>query len=267
MDLLTEVVRAAREAGARLLPLYSADARPASRAGIERSAHELQTAALEGLDGLRETLNRLRPAARWVGDAEERIALPDGEWWAVDEVEGAVNLLHGRPEWGVSIALVRDGAPVLAVFHEPVADRTHTAARGEGAYLGGEPLHVSRKPDLALAVVETSQVGDEPAPLRSRIGTAIGALMSTALLVRTTIPTTFPLLSVAAGRSDVFWQYAPALTGVAAGVLLATEAGGVAVDLTGAPWRPGAADLLVTTPALRDAARSALAAVPTPAGH
>ncbi|MFG2045429.1 inositol monophosphatase family protein [Dactylosporangium sp. NPDC048998] len=119
-------------------------------------------------------------------------------------------------------------------------------------------MHVGTHPQRA-AIVETSQVGDEPAPVQARIGAAIGALMSRALLVRTTIPTTFPMLAVAAGRSDAFWQYAPALTGVAAGLLLVTEAGGVATDLAGAPWRPGAPDLLVTTPALHGAALDALA--------
>ncbi|MER7273201.1 inositol monophosphatase family protein [Dactylosporangium sp. NPDC000244] len=256
MELLQPVIETARDVGGRLLELYSPDARLPGRNAMLEAAARLDATVR---DPLREALGRLRPAARWVTDDEERASLDAGEWWAVDDVEGAVNLLHGRPEWCVSIALVRDGATALAVVYQPVGDRLWTAAPGGGAFGDGRPLAVSPKAAFADAIVETSQVGDEPAELRARIGRALGALMSRALLVRTTIPTTFPLLSVASGRSDAFWQYAPAVTGVAAATLLATEAGAVATDLSGAPWRPGAADLLVAPPALHAGALAALA--------
>ncbi|WP_433219139.1 inositol monophosphatase family protein [Dactylosporangium sp. CS-047395] len=252
--LLQPVVETARDFGARLLKLYS----PANRL-TGRDAIRAGAGALDFEDPLREALRAIRPAAGWVSDDEERTALGAGEWWAVDDVEGAVNLLHGRPEWCVDIALVRDGEVELAVVYQPVGDLLYTATRGGGAFVNGHRLEVSPKSAFADAIVETSQVGDEPAALKSRIGAAIGTLMSRALLVRTTIPTTFPLLALAEGRSDVFWQYEPALTGVAAGVLLATEAGALATDLTGAPWRPGAASLLVAPPALHAEALKAMA--------
>ncbi|WP_426511869.1 inositol monophosphatase family protein [Dactylosporangium sp. McL0621] len=247
MELLQPVIETARDFGGRLLKLYSPESRLAGRDAMSAAAARLEATVH---DPLREALGRLRPQARWVTDDEERAGLGAGEWWAVDDVEGAVNLLHGRPEWCVSIALVRDGVTELAVVHQPVGDRLYTATPGGGAFENGLRLRVSPKTAFADAIVETSQVGDEPPELQARIGAALGALMGRALLVRTTIPTTFPLLAVAQGRSDAFWQYAPAVTGVAAATLLATEAGAVATDLAGAPWRPGAPDLLVTPPAL-----------------
>jgi myo-inositol-1(or 4)-monophosphatase len=256
MELLQPVIDTARDFGERLLKRYSPESRLTGRDAMQAAAAQLDAIVH---DPLREVLTRLRPGAGWVGDDEERAALESGEWWAVDDVEGAVNLLHGRPEWCVSIALIRDGATALAVVYQPVGDRLYTAVPGGGAHENGRELRVSPKTAFADAIVETSQVADEPATLQRRTGAAIGALMGRALLVRTTIPTTFPLLAVAAGRSDAFWQYAPALTGVAAGALVATEAGAVATDLTGRAWRPGAADLLVTPPALHAAALTAMA--------
>ncbi|MFG1645831.1 hypothetical protein ACGFMK_36605 [Amycolatopsis sp. NPDC049252] len=38
----------------------------------------------------------------------------------MDGVEGAVNLLHGLPEWAVDSTLVRDNAPV----YQPIGERT-----------------------------------------------------------------------------------------------------------------------------------------------
>ncbi|MFB9442721.1 3'(2'),5'-bisphosphate nucleotidase CysQ [Dactylosporangium vinaceum] len=260
---LTPVIDVARDFGHRLLHQHWS---PSNRLTDRTAMRAAATALDESIHApLRAALSALRPGACWVEEPDERTPLDEGEWWAVDEVEGAVNLLHGRPEWCISIALLRAGSPALAVIYEPVPDRLFTAVAGAGAHLHtpatARPsvLNISPKLDFSDAIVETSQVGDEPEELQSRIGNAIGKLMSRALLVRTTIPTTFPLLAVATGRSDVFWQFAPATTGVAAATLIATEAGAQASDLTGTPWRPGAPSLLVTPPALHEPALKALA--------
>lgn len=76
-----------------------------------------------------------------------------------DRVEGAVNLVHGLPEWAVTLTLIRDNVPVLTVVHQPIGDRTWTASRGGGAYLDGVRLRVSGKTDLDAAIVTASQAG------------------------------------------------------------------------------------------------------------
>jgi myo-inositol-1(or 4)-monophosphatase len=84
-------------------------------------------------------------------------------------------------------------------------------------------------------------------------------MLGHALLVRVFVPSTFPLLLVATGQHDVFWQYEPVLPGVAAGALLVTEAGGTVSRIDGSGWRPGSPDILVAAPALHQAAAAALA--------
>jgi myo-inositol-1(or 4)-monophosphatase len=69
------------------------------------------------------------------------------------------------------------------------------------------------------------------------------------------------MLQVAAGQADIFWQYEPTLPGVAAGVLLVTEAGGLVSDTNGKPWGPGSVDIVVSTPGLHAAAVDVRAAV------
>ena len=83
-------------------------------------------------------------------------------------------------------------------------------------------------------------------------------MLDRALLVRMSVPSTFPMLLLANGQNDVFWQYSPALSGIAAGVLMVTEAGGVASCIDGAPWLPGAPDILLAAPGLHRAAVDAL---------
>jgi myo-inositol-1(or 4)-monophosphatase len=161
----------------------------------------------------------------------------------------------------VCATLVRDNIPVLAVVYQPVGDLTYTALRGGGVYLNGRPLHTSTKSDLAVAIVATGQAEAGQDLTYRRFGDTVTAMLSRALLVRATVPTTFPLLMVASGHYDVFWQYEPVLPGIAAGALFVTEAGGIVSDIRGNPWRPGSPDFLAASPKLHAAAVEVLSAV------
>lgn len=256
--ILAAVVGAAEEAGRALQTRFSTAARPANRTEM------FHTGTADGevsLGILRPALTALRPEARWLPEEYETTALPDGEWWVVDEVEGNVNHVHGMPEWAVTVALVRDGQPVLAVVRQPIGDLTYTALRGEGSYLNGMALTVSAKTGLDAAIVVTGQAEADQEGTYRRIGTSITAMLDRALLVRASVPSTFPMLLVAGGQNDVFWQYEPVLPGIAAGALLITEAGGVVTRIDGAPWNPGDDTVLATIPALHAAAMQVLATV------
>jgi myo-inositol-1(or 4)-monophosphatase len=255
--LLPQVIAAVHAAGDRLNEQYDPQARPDSRAAMYQAGLTIEA---ESRAILQAALTEARPAARWAGDAEEDSgeALHPGEWWVADGAEGGVNFVHGLSEWAVSTVLIRDNEPVLAVVYQPVGDLTWTAIRGGGATLNGEPLNTSAKTSLDAAIATMSQANGGPEQNR-RTAASIEAMLGRALLVRNTIPTTFPLLAVAAGHYDLFWQYQPDLPGVAAGSLLVTEAGGIATDLRGQPWRPGAPDVLIAAPGLHAAALDVLA--------
>lgn len=256
-DLLASVVTAATAAGDRLLAEFSPDTRPASRADMAAVGHHLENLVL---DELRPELAGLRPEAGWVDDDQETIPLPAGEWWVVDAVEGAVNYVHGLPEWAVTVTLLRDGRPMLTVVRQPVGDLTYSAVRGAGAYLNRRRLRTSAKTELGAAIAATGQAEADQRDTYQRIGRSVTALLDRALLVRASVPSTFPMLLVAAGHSDLFWQYEPVLPGVAAGALLITEAGGTVSRIDGSAWGPGSPDILAAAPGLHQAAAEALTA-------
>ncbi|HYQ69446.1 inositol monophosphatase family protein [Actinophytocola sp.] len=258
LALLAAVTELAHTAGEKVRAEFSPDARPSSRADMAAVGHRLRDVML---DDLRAGLTALRPGARWVEDEQETVPLDDGEWWAVDDVEGAVNHVHGMPEWSVNVTLVRDRKPVLAVVRQPVGDLTYTAVQGGGAYRDDRPLRVGTKSRLNDALVATGQAEADQESTYRRIGESVTAMLDHALLVRMFVPSTPPMLLVASGQLDVFWQYEPVLPGVAPGILLITEAGGVVSRIDGSPWLPGAKDILVTTPALHTAAVAVLTTV------
>ncbi|MEU1512930.1 inositol monophosphatase family protein [Streptomyces sp. NPDC005811] len=252
-ELLPSVVEAANRGADFLEARFDPRTRPADRAAMYHLGAGLEEGSAAAV---REVLDGVLPGAGWF-DAEAERSLPPGEWWIVDGAEGAVNHVHGLPEWAVTIALVKDGIPQLSVVRQPVGDLTCTAIRGMGARRNDRPLRVSAKTGLDAAVADASQAGNSPGT-HARFGRAVAAMSDRALLVRNTIPTTFPLLRVASGQADVFWQYEPDLPGTAAGTLLATEAGAVVSDLSGKPWDLNSPDILVAAPGVHAAALEVL---------
>lgn len=257
--LLPEVVAAVRAAGATLAGRFAAAGRPASSHTLLAAIEANDSAALRVL---RPALERAQAGVGWVDDEEGTGPLPAGEWWVVDPVEGNVNHVQGLTDWGVTATLVRDNTAVLAVVHLPVTGTTCTALRDVGAYQDGKRLHVSAKTELAAALVGTGQAmpGEDPRTYQ-RIGRSVTAMLQAALVTRVSVPATLQLIEVAAGRMDAFWQYSAGRTGLLAGTLLVTEAGGTVTDTHGNPWNPNSQDVLAAGPGLHPAAVQVLSTV------
>ncbi|MCO8271037.1 3'(2'),5'-bisphosphate nucleotidase CysQ [Actinoplanes sp. TRM 88003] len=250
--LLATTVEAVREAAARVkrpgtTPTTSAELFAALRANDEAVTAVLRPALIDAL-----------PGAQWNDDEHGSGPMPAGDWWVVDPVGGNMNAVQGMPDWNVGVSLVRDGRPVLAVLHAPVAGETFTAIAGGGAHLNGVPLKVSAKTDLALALTGTGQAQPTRDPAQARrAGEAIALMMQNALYVRSSVPVGQQLTQVAAGRMDVHWQFENLRSHIAP-VLLVLEAGGTVTDLDGQPWQLTSAGYVAAAPGLHTAALKVL---------
>ncbi|MEU4600323.1 inositol monophosphatase family protein [Nocardia sp. NPDC023988] len=246
--VLGAVVGAVTIAGDALRERFDPAARPADLDTLVRAIYANDEAILPIL---REHLLAARPGSRLAEDELAGGALPRGEWWVVDTAEGNVNHIHGMSEWAVTAALVSDNEPVLTVVYVPLSGDVYTAVRGGGARLNGEPIRVSAKTELTAALVGTGQAkpGEAPEALR-RMGASVTAMLTSALVVRVSVPATTQLVHVAAGRMDAFWQFSDVLSGLLPGALLVAEAGGAVTDTAGRPWSPASADFLASAPGL-----------------
>lgn len=259
--VLAATVAAVRLTGRHLLATFSKRSRtPDDLDQLIRAIHVNDDASLAVARGL---LERTLPTAGWVDDELEGGVLPAGDWWIFDAVEGNVNHVHGLAEWGISATLVRDGAPHLTAVYEPVADRLYTAVRGSGiAAVNGVPLRPSTKTQLKAAIVTTGQARPgESAETYRQIGASVTAMLNAALVVRMTVPATFQLGLVAGGQADAFWQHSDVRSGLAAGALLVSEAGGSVTDLQGRPWSFASRDFLACAPGIEREALKVLGEV------
>jgi myo-inositol-1(or 4)-monophosphatase len=188
-------------------------------------------------------------AAAWPGDgilAEEGSAAPasTGWRWVIDPLDGTRNYLTGAGPWSVCIALQEGSTTRVAVVHDPVAGETFSAVAGSGAALGGEPLRVSATTRLDEALVGLSF---NPSPgTKMRVGRMIAGLLPAIGDLRR-VPAAIDLVYVATGRFDAALMVDTRLWDVAAGLLIAAEAGAAVDEVPGA----GPDVLLATTPALR----------------
>ncbi|MDH5314353.1 MAG: inositol monophosphatase [Actinomycetota bacterium] len=156
--------------------------------------------------------------------------------WVVDPLDGTTNFAHGFPLVGVSVALVRDGAPVSGAICAPFLRETWFAGSGEGAWhrrAEDDPVRVSvstREPERA--VVGTGFPFRRKELLARYLRTFDGALSRFEDLRRPGAAA-LDLAWVAAGAFDGFFELGLSPWDVAAGGLLIEEAGGVVTDWEG----------------------------------
>jgi myo-inositol-1(or 4)-monophosphatase len=256
-NILPAVVDAVRSAATALHSAFSYDVRPKNRMGIVSAIGACDDVSVALLQ---PALFAAWPTAKWADDEEGSGALPLGDWWVCDPVEGAINYIHGiSGAWGVTAALVRDNVAVLSVIYLPMTDELFTAVRGCGAFLNGRKLAVSGKTDIESAIVGTGQaVPGESQEIREAIGSSITAMLGSALVVRCSVPPTLELVNVASGKMDAFWQYGQIRAGLMAGALLIEEAGGVLSDHEGNPWTLDSGAFLASAPGIYQAAAEIL---------
>jgi myo-inositol-1(or 4)-monophosphatase len=151
--------------------------------------------------------------------------------WVVDPLDGTTNFAHSLPTFAVSIGLELDRAPLVGVVYDPLRDELFAAARGQGATLNGHPIRASTTDQLLQSVLATGFSYD----LRHRAGQAAAwqAFLVRVQSMRQTGSAALNLCYVAAGRLDGYWERGIAPWDVAAGALIAMEAGGRVTDFDG----------------------------------
>jgi myo-inositol-1(or 4)-monophosphatase len=198
------------------------------------------------MDRAAERLIRDRLAVARPGDAvlgEEGGQTGTGSIrWIVDPLDGTVNYLYGLPDWAVSIAAEVAGDVVAGVVCVPLRRSLFTAARGGGAWLesawrqGRQRLACTSGVRLPAALVATGF--GYAADQRARQGILAAAVLPRVRDIRRSGSAATDLCSVAAGQVDAYYEQGVHEWDVAAGGLIAREAGAETGGLHGQPAGP-----------------------------
>lgn len=147
--------------------------------------------------------------------------------WCLDPLDGTTNYTSGLPFYGISLALMQNQVPRLAVVYDPIRDECFTAQMGEGAWLNGERLScsVERRTSRCIACVDFKRlartlaehlVAQPPYKSQRNLGACV-----------------LEWCWLAADRFQLYLHGGQHLWDYAAGCLILREAGGSAVTLEG----------------------------------
>jgi myo-inositol-1(or 4)-monophosphatase len=246
--MLQVAVRAAHEAGRVLVERY-------------HQPHEIDIKGLRDIvteaDLAAETtvirvVRDACPGARFVSEESYSDAdpAPDEPAWYIDPLDGTTNYARGLPMFSVSVAMAQHGAVQCGVVYDPLLDQLFHAERGGGAYLNGQPLHVSARQQLGDCVILMDWPRDPS--YRQQALDFLTRLAPRVDAVRSRGSAAHGICCVAAGWADAYFQFTLSPWDVAAATLILAEAGGRATDLRGGPPALRKRDWLATNGAIHE---------------
>jgi myo-inositol-1(or 4)-monophosphatase len=159
--------------------------------------------------------------------------------WIVDPLDGSVNYLYGLPDWAVSIAAEVAGVVVAGVVSVPLRRSLYTATLGGGAWLESgwrdEPQRLACNSGVALARALVATGFGYSAGQRAAQGRVAAVVLPQVRDIRRTGSAATDLCSLAAGLVDAYFEQGVHEWDIAAGGLIAREAGAFMGGLNGQP--------------------------------
>lgn len=217
------VVSACQEAASLAYSQWRDGAATTSRVWEKTKGHPVCDADIAVDALLKQRLSVILPDAGWLSEetADNTDRLSRRMLWCVDPIDGTRDYIRGRSGWCVSVALVADGHPVLAVMAAPATGQFWMAQAGKGVTCNGKRLTASQRREFVGARV--------PADDLPKIDHDL-------VMVPKPNSIAMRMAMVACDRADLVatlrwgneWD-------VAAAHLVAQEAGAVVTDATGRP--------------------------------
>jgi len=186
---------------------------------------------------IRKTVQSIYPDHEFLGE-EMGASVPessDGKErvrWIIDPIDGTVNFAHGLPIWCVSVGVEVNGIVECGAIYNPNMNEMFSVLRGEGAYLNGQRIYVSKVSNQQQSLFVTGfpyHVNENP----GKVIEQFVAFLSRGLLIRRLGSAALDLAYVACGRFEAFWEAYLSPWDTSAGQLMVREAGGVVTHYSG----------------------------------
>ena len=156
--------------------------------------------------------------------------------WIIDPLDGTLNFIRSVPLFAISIAASQGGQIVSGVVYLPMTRELFFATRGQGAFLNGQKIAVSKIDTLERAILVTG-TPYHTHEQRWRSVDQFANMMRLGCPVRDLGAAAIDLAYVAAGRFDGYWMPTVQPWDLAAAKLLIEEAGGAFSDYHGKPYK------------------------------
>jgi myo-inositol-1(or 4)-monophosphatase len=183
---------------------------------------------------LLEAIAEKFPENRVVAEETGGLEGSDDFIWYIDPLDGTTNFAHKLPIFSVSIAFADAEGLSLGVVYDPMRDEIFTAERGKGAQMNGDLIMVGTAAELSKSLLVTGfpydrfENPDNNLEYFNRFALQVQG-------IRRLGSAALDLCFVACGRVDGFWEVRLEPWDLAAGTLIAREAGAQVTKLDGEP--------------------------------
>jgi myo-inositol-1(or 4)-monophosphatase len=230
LPTLPDLERLARQAGAILRAGYEGEHQVDYKGSIDLVTEVDHQSEAFLLDEIR----RKYPGHGIVSEEAGRLPGSGRDCWYIDPLDGTVNYAHGIPIFTVSIAYAHNGAVMLGTVYDPLRDELYSAEHGQGARRNGDPIGVSSVSEIRRSLLVTGFAYDVATSARNNLDN-FARFMRLSQGVRRLGSAALDLCYIASGRFDGYWELSLNPWDLAAGGLIASEAGALVTDLTGGP--------------------------------
>jgi myo-inositol-1(or 4)-monophosphatase len=200
----------------------------------EKEDHSLVTRADREADEL--IINLIRenfPTHQILTEENGTIGEKKDYLWVVDPLDGTLNFTRGIPLFSTSIAVVKNGKPIVGVVYNPVTKSLFHGEVGKGAFWNGEKIQVADKGDFRTSVITLARSREKEDKEKTL---AIFSKLYFESHQRILGCSALELAYVASGRTEGTIVLGLNSWDVSAGVLLILEAGGRVTDFSGKAW-------------------------------
>lgn len=182
-------------------------------------------------------LKEILPEAAFLGEEDGQdefcAKMAGGFCFVIDPIDGTSNFIYEYRPSVVSVGLLRDGKPYMAVVYNPYDDMMFSATSGQGAYMNGERIQSSGEPlSGQLACFGTAPYYEE---LRDRSFEIAKRLLPQCVDLRRSGTAAWDMCCVAMGRCGLYFELKIQIWDYAAAALIAQEAGCSVTDVDGKP--------------------------------
>lgn len=195
-----------------------------------------------------DVISKAFPDHGFIGEELGQQGNPDAEYrWIIDPLDGTTNFIHGIPQFAVSIACMKDNKLIHAVVYDPSKNELFTATRGKGATLDNRRIRVSNQSMMKNALIGTGFPFRSDADYEAYMPVMKNVMQATAG-VRRPGAASLDLCWVACGRYDAYWEAGLKPWDMAAGALIALEAGAFVTDFEGNDGYLNSGNIIAGTP-------------------
>jgi len=195
-----------------------------------------------------EDIKSYYPEHNFLGEESGKEINNSNVTWILDPIDGTTNFINGFPHYCISLCASVDGVPTHGVIIDPTRREEFSASKGKGAQLNGERIRVSDQKNLTDALLSCSSRSTPEQNYKYNLLGTFMELYKNEITIRRTGCSALDLAYIGAGRLDGFWGNGLKPWDVAAGIVIAEEAGALLSDFHGSPKYHGSENIVCCSP-------------------